>query len=590
MLSEANKIDIGSFSCTELFETKKNKFFDIKIPYVEHAKRLYGEFKNIHISDYDPLLFLPFTMLVMHKKQSVKFFKAHEIPFVKYNHKYCAMYKSLLPEDKKAVDMFYSVLSHALKLAKEKDFSYFEEMIGECFGQGLLARSEKPVDKAVLVISSEALKDIKGYATTTSDFFGDYQECLFGGYYAALKNNNKEALFDDVFMQPYAHYIKWFKKGYSFAEFRNITNEIEPIIPKCDNADNDIFDMFIDSCGIANTFFNEHTLYNFDSKKETKFRNDLFFLYESVKPFMSKGLLKSLQENTVRECIKENRKIWEEGGQEWVKSLVKLNNRDSAKEFTRDSLKDCSDFKTRLPHYMICRDLFETKMAEKLLIIKNKLMEDKLSSIEEKEQQLILEKERIDNLNRKAEEEINTKKADVEDRILEIYSLKDRIALLESEINGLFDIQRDKDKEIAKLKEELEKTNEDKSELIALREFFYKSCEEQEDAPAEADYFDVLKDKKILIIGGHNGFTNKLKDKYPNWVFIESRKYTFPDNIITGVDLVVIVATYLDHSLYFKVMNVVKNHDIPFMFLDTKQNISLVENEIYNSLSDKNLI
>jgi len=582
MLSEANKIDIGSFSCTELFETKKNKFFDIKIPYVEHAKRLYGEFKNIHISDYDPLLFLPFTMLVMHKKQSVKFFKAHEIPFAKYNHKYCAMYKSLLPEDKKAVDMFYSVLSHALKLAKEKDFSYFEEMIGECFGQGLLARSEKPVDKAVLVISSGALKDIKGYATTTSDFFGDYQECLFGGYYAALKNDNKEALFDDVFMQPYAHYIKWFKKGYSFAEFRNITNEIEPIIPKCEITDNEIFNIFMDSCGIADTFFNEHTLYKFNSQKEIKFRNDLFFLYESIKPFMSKGLFRNLQESTVKECIKENRKLWEEGTQEWNKLVSKIQNKDLSESF--------SNIKIRIPHYMICRDLFETKMTEKLLIIKNKLMEDKLMSFEEREQQLVLKEEHIDKLSRKAEEEINTKKADVEVSVLEIYSLKDKIALLESEINGLFDIQRDKDKEIAKLKEELEKTNEDKSELIALREFFYKSCEEQEDAPAETDYSESLKDKRILIIGGHNGFTNKLKDKYPDWVFIESRKYTFPDNIITGVDLVVIVATYLDHSLYFKVMNVVKNHDIPFMFLDTKQNISLVENEIYNSLSDKNLI
>lgn len=68
----------------------------------------------------------------------------------------------------------------------------------------------------------------------------------------------------------------------------------------------------------------------------------------------------------------------------------------------------------------------------------------------------------------------------------------------------------------------LSKYQNDREELIALREFAYHL--EQETPEIETQSLDEMKEaiaaKKYVIIGGHVNWVNKLKAEFPGWTYI----------------------------------------------------------------------
>ena len=67
----------------------------------------------------------------------------------------------------------------------------------------------------------------------------------------------------------------------------------------------------------------------------------------------------------------------------------------------------------------------------------------------------------------------------------------------------------------------------ERRELIALREYAYNS-EHEDDAISEDKLPDMVKaiaDKKIVIIGGHINWQNKLKQMFPEWIFVHPDAY-----------------------------------------------------------------
>ena len=119
--------------------------------------------------------------------------------------------------------------------------------------------------------------------------------------------------------------------------------------------------------------------------------------------------------------------------------------------------------------------------------------------------------------------------------------------------------------QISKMKKRLEQTEtkmqENTQELSALRSYVYLMSEKEdelEQEPPECEWkkwVDFLKDRKVLVVGGHVNWQNKLKELFPKWQFITARQGAVVDKVIKGRDVIVCNTMMLDHSCYYKVVS-----------------------------------
>lgn len=118
-----------------------------------------------------------------------------------------------------------------------------------------------------------------------------------------------------------------------------------------------------------------------------------------------------------------------------------------------------------------------------------------------------------------------------------------------------------KEQELGKLQSMLKEKDialqEQTKELGALRSYVYAMSEEweAEDCPQEQDdLWQSWNDRKVLVVGGHVNWQNKLRDYFPNWQFVLPGQRTFDADIIRGKDYIICNTEILDHSSYYKVV------------------------------------
>lgn len=138
------------------------------------------------------------------------------------------------------------------------------------------------------------------------------------------------------------------------------------------------------------------------------------------------------------------------------------------------------------------------------------------------------------------------------------------ISRINAEKKQLTDIISGQEVQISKLKRLLEQTEtklqEDTQELGALRSYVYLMSEQEEtfeQEPQENElnrWIDFLKEKKVLVIGGHVNWQNKLKELFPKWQFVTAKQGTLVGNVIKGRDVIVCNTMVLDHGCYYKVV------------------------------------
>lgn len=142
-------------------------------------------------------------------------------------------------------------------------------------------------------------------------------------------------------------------------------------------------------------------------------------------------------------------------------------------------------------------------------------------------------------------------------------------------------------------REELEKVNrryeEERDELISLREYAYRS--EQEQLPLESDEVtdldEKIRDKQIVIIGGHINWINKLKQQFPKWLYIHPDSYKLVDGkILNGKEKVYFFTDYMNHVSYAKYIAAVRERKIPFGYLGSR-NIDYLVRQIAEDLLTK---
>ena len=117
-----------------------------------------------------------------------------------------------------------------------------------------------------------------------------------------------------------------------------------------------------------------------------------------------------------------------------------------------------------------------------------------------------------------------------------------------------------------------ERYEADRQELIALREHVYQSSEtEKEPEPADQEKMEqVLSEKKIVIVGGHDNWTYKLKNKFKNWEFFSPKvSGTMDGSILSHADYIYFFTDFISHSTYQKMLRVVRNQNLPFGYIHT---------------------
>ncbi len=114
----------------------------------------------------------------------------------------------------------------------------------------------------------------------------------------------------------------------------------------------------------------------------------------------------------------------------------------------------------------------------------------------------------------------------------------------------------------------LKKNKKERNGLIALREVFYNSEQEEEEPVPEAKLSErrrLTADKNVVIIGGHINWQNKLKELFPNWKYVALTAYRIVDGaMLENKDKVYFYTGYISHVSNCKFIAAVRESTIPF--------------------------
>ena len=135
-----------------------------------------------------------------------------------------------------------------------------------------------------------------------------------------------------------------------------------------------------------------------------------------------------------------------------------------------------------------------------------------------------------------------------------------------------------------KLKEQLDS---DRKELVALREHVYSLTENDEaDTTVSVDEMkEYLNSLRVIIVGGHSNWRQKMKQEFKDWVYIEpSVSGTLEASVVDKADYVYFFTDTISHSTYFKYMNIVKEHGVDFGYIHGV-NIDNTTRKMYKELA-----
>lgn len=131
------------------------------------------------------------------------------------------------------------------------------------------------------------------------------------------------------------------------------------------------------------------------------------------------------------------------------------------------------------------------------------------------------------------------------------------------------------EREVARLKQELEKRAENDKELIALRNFVFEQKEATTpEETVESDEKERLSAYDIVIIGGSAPWTKAMKNHFPNFSYIGANAVNSDLSLLNrkGVHVFFNTATN-SHTQYERVMKVMRQNENPFYYLNENANI-----------------
>lgn len=200
------------------------------------------------------------------------------------------------------------------------------------------------------------------------------------------------------------------------------------------------------------------------------------------------------------------------------------------------------------------------------------------------EDEMVVEIENLKNELKNKDEEI----AKLKEKIEEIN--KNKKAQMNEVLNEL-DLSK---KNIKRLKKEVEDAKKDHVEYLALKEYAYKkNLSESEIALTLNDEVSIdekikyLNDRQIAIFGGHPNWVNKLKKLLPDAKYIDTNAFSSRKfNRLDKYDLLVVCNLYISHGLFYKVGEAIKNVKSKKVIIIDDINTDLIINNLYNTIKE----
>ena len=116
------------------------------------------------------------------------------------------------------------------------------------------------------------------------------------------------------------------------------------------------------------------------------------------------------------------------------------------------------------------------------------------------------------------------------------------------------------------------------TELLALREYVYRlkatdNSGAEENTPdlddeTRAQLIDLIKDKKVAVLGGTERWVKRMRRLLPAWSFISVEDDSIGSyNALERADFIYIYTSALKHSQYYKAMGIIKNKEKMLFYL-----------------------
>ena len=140
-------------------------------------------------------------------------------------------------------------------------------------------------------------------------------------------------------------------------------------------------------------------------------------------------------------------------------------------------------------------------------------------------------------------------------------------------------------KTIAALNDRLADQKSELQELYRLRELAFELQDDMAESEEEPKSIEnLLSNKSVVLIGGHINIRNKLSQLHKSLIVLDGHSPNVDKAIIENADIVIFNTSSMSHSLYYKVIEIVRGKNVRFDYLHKSTNVTLIESQIIRIL------
>ncbi len=156
------------------------------------------------------------------------------------------------------------------------------------------------------------------------------------------------------------------------------------------------------------------------------------------------------------------------------------------------------------------------------------------------------------------------------DLLQEIEDLHRRIHEQEGVIKRLRGGMAGHQKLLAEKADLMDQMDAEREELEALRRHVYQLTEEDEpiSTVSISEMQEALKKLRIVIVGGHSNWKQKLRNLFDKWIFIDPKTTGSVDpDVVAKADYVYFFTDTISHGTYYRFINAVRENGVKFGYL-----------------------
>lgn len=170
----------------------------------------------------------------------------------------------------------------------------------------------------------------------------------------------------------------------------------------------------------------------------------------------------------------------------------------------------------------------------------------------------------------------------------EVVHLRSKLQESESTVRGLRSELATKKRENEELLAQIKNCADERTELIALRNYVHSLTEEfTEQKCSLEEMSQYVSEKNVVIVGGNQNWIKKLKNVCPKWQFISPNATVgLSDSVFIGADMVYFFTDSLSHRNYFRYINLMREKKLRFGYMHGV-NLEMNISQVYQDLKVK---